>query len=257
MKKIYLFIFSLVFIGWSCQKNQKKEVQANNVVENSMPSENKMEGAWFNEYVDSKGHTINVVAIVMDGYFATTYFDLEQKRFVKTFGGSYEVVNDTFKSVTEFNSSNPNIVGKSAAVKIKWLGDKLSFAGENKVWSRIDQGNTGVLAHPWLITGRKRGEELVVKDINDIGPRKTMKILSDTRFQWIAYNTETGDFFGTGGGTYKAEDGKYTENIEFFSRDSTRVGASLSFEYDIEDGQWHHKGLSSKGKPIEEVWSAR
>lgn len=86
------------------------------------------------------------------------------------------------------------------------------------------------------------------------GDRKTLKILSGTRFQWIAVNTATGDFFGTGGGTYTFENGKYTENIEFFLRDSTRVGKSLSFNDEVKNGQWHHKGLSSKGDPIYEIW---
>ena len=73
----------------------------------------------------------------------------------------------------------------------------------------------------------------------------------------VAYNTETKQFMGTGGGTYTARDKEYTENIEFFSRDSSRVGASLSFEFDVENGEWHHKGLSSKGDPIHEIWTLR
>jgi hypothetical protein len=84
-----------------------------------------------------------------------------------------------------------------------------------------------------------------------------MKILSGTRFQWIAYNTETKEFKGTGGGTYTTHDGEYTENIKFFSRDDTRVGASLKFNYELVDGHWHHSGLSSKGQPIHEIWSVR
>ena len=86
------------------------------------------------------------------------------------------------------------------------------------------------------------------------GPRKTLKVLSDGRFQWIAFNTETKEFSGTGGGTYTAENGKYTENIDFFSRDSSRVGASLSFNFETKDGKWLHSGKSSTGKPIYEVW---
>ena len=38
-------------------------------------------------------------------------------------------------------------------------------------------------------------------------PRKTMKILVDGYFQWIAFNTNTFSFMGTGGGRYTAEDG--------------------------------------------------
>ena len=84
-----------------------------------------------------------------------------------------------------------------------------------------------------------------------------MKILSGSRFQWIAYNTETKEFMGTGGGTYTTTNGEYTENIEFFSRDVSRVGASLSFDYRLVDGKWNHSGLSSKGDPIHEIWSVR
>ena len=89
------------------------------------------------------------------------------------------------------------------------------------------------------------------------GARKTIKILSATHFQWIAINTETGEFFGTGGGNYSFKDGKYTENIEFFSRDPNRVGASLSFNAELKEGDWHHSGLSSKGDKIYEVWSRK
>ncbi len=87
------------------------------------------------------------------------------------------------------------------------------------------------------------------------GPRKTLKILSGTRFQWAAINTDTKEFFGTGGGTYTFKDGKYTENIEFFSRDNSRVGASLSFDGKVDGKRWHHSGKSSKGDPIAEVWT--
>ena len=60
-----------------------------------------------------------------------------------------------------------------------------------------------------------------------------MKILSGTRFQWIAYNTETKKFMATGGGTYTTLKGKYKENIEFFSRDNSKVGLNLEFDYEI------------------------
>jgi hypothetical protein len=89
------------------------------------------------------------------------------------------------------------------------------------------------------------------------GARKTIKILSASRFQWVALNSETGEFFGTGGGTYTFKDGKYIEQIEFFSRDASRVGASLSFTADLKDGDWHHAGLSSKGDRIYEIWSRK
>lgn len=82
-----------------------------------------------------------------------------------------------------------------------------------------------------------------------------MKILTGTRFQWVAINQETGEFFGSGGGTYTFDNGTYTEKIEFFSRDSSRIGAELSFKGSVNGNNWDHSGKSSKGDPIHEVWT--
>ena len=70
-------------------------------------------------------------------------------------------------------------------------------------------------------------------------------------------NTETFKFFGTGGGFYTAEKGIYTENIEFFSRNNNSVGRKLPFSYEVKDSDWYHKGKSSKGKPMHEIWTKR
>ena len=105
------------------------------------------------------------------------------------------------------------------------------------------------------MSARKSGETLEPRSTDQ--PRKTMKILSGTRFQWIAYNTETKQFMGTGGGHYTTENGTYTEHIEFFSRDNSRVGAALAFKFERINNDWHHSGLSSRGDPIYEVWSLR
>ena len=116
---------------------------------------------------------------------------------------------------------------------------------------RTDNGNAN-LAGNWRITGRMRDGSIQPIEKS---ARKTLKILSSTRFQWMAINTETKEFSGTGGGTYTFKNGKYTENIEFFSRDSSRVGASLSFDGSVNNNMWTHKGLSSRGEPIHEEWS--
>jgi hypothetical protein len=88
-----------------------------------------------------------------------------------------------------------------------------------------------------------------------LAARKTIKLLTAKKFQWAAINTSTGEFFGTGGGSYTFENGKYTEHIEFFSRDNSRVGASLQFSDTLQGKRWIHSGLSSKGDPIYEIWT--
>jgi hypothetical protein len=128
----------------------------------------------------------------------------------------------------------------------------------NGDWVHKGLSSPGDLGGAWEIIGRKRNGEMQDLSARRTGPRKTMKILSGTRFQWIAFNTETKRFSGTGGGSYTTnEDGLYIEKIEFFSRDKSRVGQHLSFDYKLVNGDWVHKGLSSKGQPIHEVWGLR
>jgi len=45
----------------------------------------------------------------------------------------------------------------------------------------------------------------------------------------------------------------------YFSKafDSSRVGASLSFDASLKEGKWHHSGLSSKGDKIYEIWERK
>ena len=165
------------------------------------------------------------------------------------------MVGDMMTEIVEFDSENPDRVGTEVSFKVFINESSMGIVGTDVKMTRIDDGSPGQLQGAWLMSGRVRDGETQSRDTSR--PRKTMKILSGTRFQWIAYNTETKEFKGTGGGTYTTIDGEYIENIEFFSRDDSRVGASLDFKYELIDGKWHHSGLSSKGAPIHEIWSVR
>src|SRR5690606_30379886 len=123
--------------------------------------------------------------------------------------------------------------------------------GHTETWTRISEEKDQLTGN-WVITGRADPEGKM--NTMTPGDRRTVKILSGGRFQWIAFNSATKEFSGTGGGTYSAQNGVYTENITFFSRDDSRVGASLQFQFEVKDGKWHHKGKSSKGDPIYEIW---
>ena len=186
-------------------------------------------------------------------YFAKAVYSATE--FQYTAGGFWKLENGQLTETYEFHSKDPEMVGKSVSMQAAIKKGKLVIGNDTKVtWSRLDDGTPGKLNGAWLITGRVRNGEV---SRSTPGVRKTMKILSGTRFQWIAYNTETKEFLGTGGGNYTTIDGKYVENIDFFSRDNSRVGASLSFDFSIENDDWNHSGLSSKGEPLNEIWTRR
>ncbi|MEJ2005851.1 MAG: membrane or secreted protein [Cyclobacteriaceae bacterium] len=213
-----------------------------------------LNGAWENDFVDENGDDIRLVSIITDGYYAATAFKKDDGEFLNTNGGMIDVRDGRMYFTYEFNVAEPEKVGQTEDFGISLNGDMIEVEGMETTWMRIDDGKPGELNGAWLITGRRRDGEL---SRSTPGERKTMKILSGTRFQWIAYHTGNSGFFGTGGGTYTTENGKYTENIEFFSRDKTRAGASLVFDYELIDGEWHHSGLSSTGNPIYEIWTRR
>lgn len=211
-------------------------------------------GAW-EATMEKDGRTLRNVVIFSASHQVATSYDAKTGAFVGTNGGSWSLADNSLTETVEFDFEKPERVGTTSSFEIELTADELKLKDSNTVWKRIDNGTPGALAGAWLISGRMRDGEIQKR--NTDRPRKTMKILSGTRFQWIAYNTETKEFMGTGGGTYTTVDGTYTEHIEFFSRDNARVGASLEFNYELKDGDWHHSGLSSKGKPIYEIWSLR
>ncbi|WP_190809271.1 membrane or secreted protein [Flagellimonas sp. S3867] len=212
-------------------------------------------GSWEGYTTAENGDQFKNVVIFADGYQVISIYDATTGKFVHSNGGTWKLEGDMMTEKVEFDTDNPERVGSEVSFKVIITENTIQIAGSDLKLTRIDNGTPGKLSGAWLISGRMRQSKMQTIDTNR--PRKTMKILSGTRFQWIAYNTDTKQFMGTGGGTYTTLNGEYTENIEFFSRDDSKAGRSLKFNYELIDGKWHHSGLSSKGDPIHEIWSIR
>lgn len=209
-----------------------------------------LDGAW--RQTDG-GNDIEITCVILDNYFMRADYNKADKKFISTIGGTCSAANGKMDITIEFNTDDASLIGSSFTVDYRLDGEKLVIIinGESTNWQRIDDGKAA-LAGNWRITEREQDGKM---NAMNPGPRKTLKILSGSRFQWAAINTETKEFFGTGGGTYAFKDGQYTETIEFFSRDSSRVGMSLSFEGKVEGKRWQHSGKSSKGDKIAEIWT--
>ena len=188
------------------------------------------------------GQKIEHRILMDDEYIVETQFTSNPTQFIKTIGGFYKKKGNEIIVKLEFNSNFSKDSLKTISIS------------DNSKWKKIS-GVTSLLQGKWLMSGRVRGKTERRRDTNQ--PRKTMKILVDGYFQWIAFNTNTFSFMGTGGGSYTAKNGTYKEKIDYFSRDNTKVGISLSFSYSKKGQDWHHKGFSSKGDPIHEIWGFR
>jgi len=190
-----------------------------------------------------------------DTYSMHTVYEAEPPQFIKTLGGFYTTEGDSLLVELEFNSdyAKDSISSKRMAIQIE--DDKLIINGNtNRIYTRLvnkDQDLDGA----WLFG--TRGPDEGQERRGDSRDRKTLKFLKDSRFQWIAYTIGSFRFSGTGGGKFTSENGIYTEYIEFFSRDNSRVGAELKFTYDLQGDDWHHKGKNSRGEPMYEIWMQR
>lgn len=211
-------------------------------------NESAINGAW-----RTQKNTIEQVLLLSDGYFMHTIFDKVNKQFIQSRGGTYQFSGNVLIATVEFNTVDKDQIGQQLSYSFVIKKDKLSsdLSGEKANWDLLDKVQ-GEISGTWRMSGRMLDGKI---SYNPPRARKTLKVLSGSRFQWAAINAETKEFFGTGGGSYTFKNGKYTENIEFFSRDNNRVGASLSFDGKLVDGNWHHSGLSSSGNPIYEIWS--
>lgn len=211
-------------------------------------AQQSLNGAWQR----SSGGQLEML-LFADGYFTRTAFDTATKHFGYTMGGVIKPAAKQLSLKIEFDSENSSQIGieKQLNYQLKqdtlWLDEhqsnhpfvKLNIAKDdlNGLWriaSRLDAGTMKPMAKT---------------------DRKTLKLLIGGRFHWFAINPATKEFFGTGGGTYTFSEGKYVERIEFFSRDSSRVGALLVFDGKVINDRWEHSGQSSSGKEIWEIWA--
>ncbi len=217
-------------------------------------SQNNIEGAWQLTHENGEMLTKNeVIAIYQDGYFTVGAKEAATNKFLYAYGGEFALKGRTYTESQDFNTRSPQRIGMTMDFRVTLKDDQLelSTGGQTQIWQKLPV-HRDALTRAWVITGRERNDKMTTMTPGD---RRTVKILSGGRFQWIAFNSATKEFSGTGGGTYVAANGLYTENITFFSRDDSRVGASLQFHYEVKNGKWHHKGKSSKGDPIYEIWS--
>jgi hypothetical protein len=199
------------------------------------------------------------IMIVTEGRYTVAHFDQAGRKFLGTYGGTYSASGGKLTEKLDFNTYDSTLVGGTNAFTSRLRDGQWQLSGtrgKNKVdesWEKINEKTDQVsLAGAWQI--RQRADENGQMSTMQRGPRQTIKFMSPTRFQWVAFNNATRQFAGTGGGTYTTKDGKYTETIEFFSRDPNRVGMQLSFDFRREGNNWHHSGQSTTGNRINEVW---
>lgn len=192
---------------------------------------------------------------VGENYLIHSVYERTPAKFIKTLGGFFNIEKDLLKVSLEFNSNFEEDGMSTMEIPYEFKDNVLTLKTETPLVFEMQNTKEQDLDGQWLFA--TRGPDEGQKRRGESNTRKTLKYLQDGRFQWIAYDTEGMQFKGSGGGSYSSQDGVYTENIEYFSRDNSRVGASLKFDYEVKGDDWHHTGNNSKGEPMYEIWGKR
>ena len=177
-----------------------------------------------------------------DNYLIETVFMKIDGAFVLSRGGYYTKTANGIDLAFEFNSNYERDSLTSTSFTL------------NNPWNKISQANQE-LEGKWLMAGRVKAEGEQRR--NFTGSRKTLKFLLDGYFQWTAFDIESMRFIRSGGGTYSAQNREYIETLDYFSQDNRKVGKVLPFEFLLNEDDWYHKGLNSKGKAMHEIWRRR
>ena len=192
---------------------------------------------------------------ITEDYWVLSVYQEEPPGFIKTLGGFYEISDGILHSELEFNSAYESDSVRKIALPVEVSGETVTLGGEVPVVLKKAPALAQPLDGLWLFASR--GPDEGQERRGEANTRKTLKFLIDGRFQWIAYDTADMKFSGTGGGSYEASEGRYTEHIGYFSRDNSRVGATLNFDYEVQGNDWHHMGKNSRGEPMYEIWAKR
>jgi hypothetical protein len=82
----------------------------------------------------------------------------------------------------------------------------------------------------------------------ELSRQPVIKLFKDGHWIVASFGDSALGFQGTAGGTYKIVNGKYVENINFFSWDSTAVGKSYMFDYTLNGDQYSQDGYVNSDK---------
>lgn len=221
-------------------------------------SAQNLSGAWKLVNQNGKPFTDECIKIYSDSYFMFAIHKADGS-FVKAGGGRYTSKGKEYTEVLDFYTTDSAQVRKPVAYSFSVKKGEMTIEAKmhggtlKETWKKVDEASSS-LSGAWRFGARVDDAGVAGQRRGGDSPRQTLKILSGNYFQWAAFNYETKQFMGSGGGTYKLEDGKYTETIRFFSRDNSRSGMSLTFECRLDGSDWYHKGKGTTGNPVSEVW---
>jgi hypothetical protein len=105
----------------------------------------------------------------------------------------------------------------------------------------------------WQLASYKYGSAL--SGFTDVPPgQKRIKLITDTHFTWINYDTNTNRITSSAGGTYTLVGDTYTESIDFGMGMDSYLGNKPAYKVTVEGDMFFLSGELTESYKIEEIW---
>ncbi len=216
-----------------------------------------LNGAWRLIEEDGNQVTNETIKLYSNSYFTYATYDKTTGNFIEAGGGTYFFEVFSYTETIEIDSNEPKHSGTRKSYKAILEDDVLTLTnlktGKFERWEKFDEATDYEMVTCWRIHEKRDEGDENWRRI-EYAPRKTLKMITNNRYQVLALNSETGQFVGSSGGTWTKDNKTYTENIEFFSKNQNNVGRSLKFNRKMDNGLWHHTGSQSDGLVMMEKW---
>lgn len=196
------------------------------------------------------------VKIFKDGYWITGFFGDQKRPFGGAGGGTYTVHNGKYVETLRFYSWDSTAVGKTYTFDYRLENDRYFQSGlinsdkyqnylikeeMDKLKPLCDLKDAS-LEGVWLL------QESSYEGKSDFkAPIEQIKIYAYPRFAWARYNTSTGQFLGTGGGSYYFDGKKLIEHIEYITH-NIAMGTDLEIEVSLEGNKMEQTSWNGRNK---------
>mgnify|MGYP006269781629 CR=1 FL=1 len=225
--------------------------------------EAELQGAWLMEL--RNGQTmedlhLRMVKIIQDGYFMFAYFEESTQSFYSAGGGTYGVQDGKYSEDIRFHTMDPELVGEHLDFNLRLEGDRWYHEGEvsgetlREVFKRTDVDGGSNLTGAWRCVAHSEADG-ELHELRERDPQ-TWKLVTQKYFQWVTFDSRSGELMGCSGGTYDWEDGIYAERINFHQQDTVLTGHRLVWPSQVEGDRWTQNTPLSRGSaaPQRQVW---
>lgn len=199
------------------------------------------------------------VKIFKDGYWISAAFGNQKYPFGGSGGGTFTTQNGKYNETLRYYSWDSTAVGKTYSFDYRLEQDRFIQSGyinSDKYQNYLIKEemtkiipvcnlNDASLEGAWFL------KEAFLEGKPDFSaPMEQIKIYAYPRFAWARYNTATGQFLGTGGGSYYFDGKKLIEHLEYMTYDLA-IGSDVEIAVTLQGKRMQQ---SSWGGTYQETW---